>query len=73
MKKFDGICFYRDYDGYRHYQGSRSSSRQGYNDYNRAWDAYYANYNRDYGYGYNQGYVQGLILLCSIFNLVKEE
>ncbi|XP_056012236.1 protein transport protein Sec16A-like isoform X4 [Ostrea edulis] len=47
---------HQDYDAYRHYQGSRSSSRQGYDDYTRAWDAYYANYNR--GYGSNQGYVQ---------------
>lgn len=55
---------HRDYDGYRHYQGSRSSSRQGYDDYTRAqWDAYYANYNRgSYGYGYDQDYVQGKIL-----------
>ncbi|XP_061183855.1 uncharacterized protein LOC133192032 isoform X3 [Saccostrea echinata] len=52
---------HQDYDGYRQFHGSRSSSRQGYDDYTRAqWDAYYANYNRGYGYGYDydQGYVQ---------------
>ncbi|XP_078325868.1 uncharacterized protein LOC111124202 isoform X11 [Crassostrea virginica] len=50
----------RDYDAYRHYQESRSSSRQGYDDATRAqWDAYYSNYNRGgYGYGYDQGYEQ---------------
>ncbi|KAK3087524.1 hypothetical protein FSP39_007014 [Pinctada imbricata] len=46
-----------DQPDYAYQYGSRSSSRQGYDDYARSqWEAYYANYNR--GYGHQDPYYQ---------------